>query len=257
MRVWIFFIFGLVLAAAVIDQQTKEEFKEFLHKYGKHYDHAAEYAKRLGIFAKNKLKNLEHNLKYANGTVGWKAGVTRFSDLTKEEFKKFFTGSQIDTNSTNVTPFNKFHGRSAKRGPIDWRDKGVVAPVRDQGQCGSCWSFATTAIVETCVGINTAQMYDASPYDLQDCFGQEPCKGASPNDALQYMQDLDHAVVTVALTTDCDGVSDQCWVVRNSWGTEWGESGYFRVARGIASMGLGPQGIYLATGCSVQAVSSQ
>ncbi|PRP78879.1 cathepsin L precursor [Planoprotostelium fungivorum] len=322
MRVFVFFLFGLVLTAALIDHQTKEEFEGFVLKYERRYIHAAEYAKRLGIFTVNKLKNIEHNLRYANGEVGWKAGVTQFSDLTVEEFKKLFTGAQSNLNST-VNPPSNSHKKSDKRGLVDWRRRGLVSTVKNQGQCGSCWSLAATAaVLETCVGISTKKMYNASAYYLQDCFGDARCSGSDVDVAMMYMhragvyltkdypravgecQSLnktmlwagdisygndeasvgtflqtgavvvridatplqsyksgvinaptakkhDHAVVVVALTTDCDGVSNQCWVIKNSWGTRWGERGFFRVARGIASMGLGPQGVTAVTDCTV------
>ncbi|PRP80660.1 hypothetical protein PROFUN_10715 [Planoprotostelium fungivorum] len=327
MRACLILLFGIAVSAALIDQQTKEEFELFLRKHGKHHNHPAEYAKRLSIFAKNRLRSVEHNLKYANGTVGWAAGITRFSDLTREEFKMLYTGSLPNFDSAHSTPFDEFHGKSAKRGTVDWRARGLVSTVKDQEQCGSCWSFATTAVVETCVGISTGQMYNASAYNLQDCAGHGWCQGLKPDVALKYVQkngvfltedypfaqgscqvkhtarlflnstvkgssedeletllqsgavgvliqadplqlyrggvitapiaySLDHAVVVVGLTTNCDGKSDQCWIVKNSWGTRWGERGYFRVARGIASMGLGPQGIFLPTGCSVQKTPS-
>lgn len=63
MRVFALFLIGLALSAALIDHETKEEFKEFLKKYGKHYDNPVEFAKRLAIFAKNRAEQIKHNLK--------------------------------------------------------------------------------------------------------------------------------------------------------------------------------------------------
>lgn len=63
MRVFILFLIGLTLSAALIDHETKEEFKDFLQKFGKHYDNPVEYAKRLAIYAKNKAERIAHNLK--------------------------------------------------------------------------------------------------------------------------------------------------------------------------------------------------
>ncbi|PRP80387.1 Clan CA, family C1, cathepsin L-like cysteine peptidase [Planoprotostelium fungivorum] len=65
-----------------------------------------------------------------------------------------------------------------------------------------------------------------------------------------YSSDQNHAVTAVALTTDCNGRAAQCWVVKNSWGSDWGEHGYLRVDKGKNSLGIGAELLDLATGCS-------
>ena len=68
---------------------------------------------------------------------------------------------------------------------IDWRLKGVVNNVRDQGQCGSCWSFSGTSAVETAVAIKTGKLYDLSEQQSVSCaglkYGNLGCNGGMYN----------------------------------------------------------------------------
>ncbi|PRP79583.1 cathepsin L precursor [Planoprotostelium fungivorum] len=301
-RVFFVFVIALALSAALIDQQTKEEFKDFLHKFKKEYRDPVEYAKRLAIFAKNRAAMIAHNHKFA--------------DETKEEFLKHLglpPGPAPNmTNHRAISAADYFRKRPVKRDLVDWRAAGKVSSVKDQGGCGSCWTFSASAVVETCVAIATNTVPDASEQQYQDCLESKQCSpgGGWPSGALQFtidqgqslLQDYpytksdgqchstdtklhvgsriggngegdlenmlqkgavsvcldasvlqsygggvidadsssetNHAVTVVALTNDCDGKADECWVVKNSWTNGWGEQGYFRVVKGKNSIGV-------------------
>jgi cathepsin L len=67
---------------------------------------------------------------------------------------------------------------------VDWRDAGVISPVKNQGNCGSCWAFATTETVESHVALSTGLLYSLSPQQLvacapndQHCGGVGGCMG--------------------------------------------------------------------------------
>lgn len=213
---------------------------------------------------------------------------------------------------------------------FDWRDYGVVGPVRNQGQCGSCWAFATTANAESVWAIYSGKLYDLSEQYLVDCAtGKEylnmGCQGGNMDSAFKYMiqnkqcseseypyvsgvtehkgpchtcdeitkfsscydvesgnqlaiksavlanpvvigieadtyyfqsysggiidgvlcgDTIDHAVEIVGFGVD-NGT--KYWSVRNSWGADWGENGYFRILRtdstddpGICGLALEP-----------------
>jgi cathepsin L len=77
---------------------------------------------------------------------------------------------------------------------VDWRDAGVVSPVKNQGHCGSCWAFATTATVESHVALETGLLFDLSPQQLvscapntDECGGHGGCMGSIPELAYDYL----------------------------------------------------------------------
>ena len=75
-------------------------------------------------------------------------GVNQFSDLTEDEFRSQFLGyKHIPAPRSDTTTTIK--RSKALPDAVDWRDKGVVTPVKNQGQCGSCWAFATTELIES------------------------------------------------------------------------------------------------------------
>lgn len=74
---------------------------------------------------------------------------------------------------------------------VDWRQLGVVSEVKNQGNCGSCWAFATTATVESHVAIATGMLFSLSPQQLvscsanpDDCGGTGGCEGSVPELAM-------------------------------------------------------------------------
>jgi len=78
---------------------------------------------------------------------------------------------------------------------VDWRETNVVSPVKDQGHCGSCWAFASTATIESHAAINSGQMKTLSTQQLVDCVanpyncgGQGGCSGAIAELAFSYVQ---------------------------------------------------------------------
>jgi len=315
MRVLFLVVIGLAVTAALIDHETKEEFKDFLSKFGKHYDNPIEFAKRQAIFAKNKLKRIAHNLKFAADQVGWEEEVNEFSDMTAEEFLKHLGYVPDPRNGTDdgAIPASVYYSGQNKRfGQIDWRSRGKVGAVKNQGGCGSCWTFSAVAVIESCVAISSnSGPPDLSEQQFQDCLHSKVCSpgGGWPANAIDNAKnglateaeypyvtrngnchagsraatvgsrisgkgegDLErllssgvvsvaldastlqgyrsgvidaassgatnHAVTVVALSTDCAGRSQECWVVKNSWGAGWGEKGYFRVVKGKNSIGV-------------------
>merc|ERR1719498_1456790 len=81
--------------------------------------------------------------------------------------------------------------------PIDWRKKGGVTPVKNQGQCGSCWSFSTTGAMEGAHFVATGNLLSLSESNLVDCsWLNHGCNGGLMDLAFQYAES--HALETEA-----------------------------------------------------------
>lgn len=163
-----------------------EKFDEWMVTHDKKYFDKNEYNMRLQIFIDNLLYIEEKNMK----GLSYELGLNAFSDLTFEEFKSTY----LITTPQNCSATNK------KRRPlegvdlpvsIDWRTKGVITPVKNQGSCGSCWTFSTTGCLEAHHAIRTGKLISLSEQQLVDCaqaFKNHGCKGGLPSQAFEYIR---------------------------------------------------------------------
>jgi cathepsin L len=123
----------------------------------------------------------------------YKLGITVFADMTAEEFKSRILMPDLPARTyadSLVIPEGRFAASSLEE--IDWTAKGAVSAVKNQGQCGSCWSFSTTGALESSYFLEHKQMMSFSEQQLVDCcgakgFGCQGCSGAWPEDAMNYV----------------------------------------------------------------------
>jgi len=177
---------AIAAAASAVSAMTFDAdlhlFREFKLKHSKVYENDEHEMAKFRAFKENLAIINEHNL---NSDVhGFTLGINEFADMTNEEYKDFLLGSGTqpsrDGNATFMAPI----GFKAPA-EVDWRSQGYVTPVKNQGQCGSCWAFSTVASVEgqyfrkyNGKGIDKVQSF--SEQELVDCStseGNHGCNG--------------------------------------------------------------------------------
>jgi cathepsin F len=293
-----------------------EEFVKFTRENNKHYSSVNEYITRYNIFKKNleRVKTMTLTRETSH-TVG----ITKFMDMTLQEFRRIYLNLKIDpSHFSNSSRRNNLKFLTDAPDALDWREKGAVGAVKDQGQCGSCWAFSTVGNLEGLNVIKSGKMVQFSEQQLVDCDKKDSgCDGGLMENAFDYLKqaggieqqsdypyhakretchfnstevvlkvtgsvikaDMDEnemkdmlantGPLAIALNADIlmlynDGVIEasaaDCdpaglnhgvtlvgygsedgkdyWIVKNSWGANWGEKGYFRMARGKGTCGI-------------------
>merc|ERR1711871_1814187 len=167
---------------------TKTKWKAWKSKFGKVYKTLEEEAKAMSTFAANDAFVIQHNKEGHSYTVGH----NEFSDLTSAEFKEKMTGYKTKDaylrRKKNVD--HSLHAKFASApSSIDWSQKGAVTPIKNQGQCGSCWAFSTTGSTEGAYAIATGKLVSLSEQDLVDCDKVDHgCQGGLMDNAFGFIQ---------------------------------------------------------------------
>jgi len=167
--------------------EVTQAFNSFCAKFGKNYATKEEYNVRLEQFKSTYHTIMNHNM-MNSATDGFTMTINKFADMTPTEFKKMMGYRAADhkqSNDATVLPTDNLPDS------VDWRTKGAVTPVKNQGQCGSCWSFSTTGSVEGANFIKTGKLVSLSEQQLVDCsssFGNQGCNGGLMDDAFQYIE---------------------------------------------------------------------
>jgi len=151
-------------------------FSEWARVHGKTYASKEEVVLRRSIYAATVARVQAHN---ADSTQTWTQAVNKFSDLTPEEFKSLYTGGyrarEKRSQNVNLTLLHK----TALPSSVDWNAAGAVTPVKNQGQCGSCWAFSTTGATESAAYVSSKKLISISEQQLVDCSGAEGNQGCN------------------------------------------------------------------------------
>ncbi|KAG9328371.1 hypothetical protein JZ751_021960 [Albula glossodonta] len=132
--------------------KEEHEFKTWMYKYNRAYE-LEEYYRRLQIFTENKRKIDHHNA----GNRTFTMGLNEFSAMTFAEFRRSFL--LTEPQNCSATKGGHISGNGLYPDSVDWRKKGnYVTPVKNQGPCGSCWTFSTTGCLESVTAIATGNL---------------------------------------------------------------------------------------------------
>eukprot|EP01017_Pseudomicrothorax_dubius_P027595 TRINITY_DN3203_c0_g2_i2.p1 TRINITY_DN3203_c0_g2~~TRINITY_DN3203_c0_g2_i2.p1 ORF type:complete len:248 (+),score=52.97 TRINITY_DN3203_c0_g2_i2:43-786(+) len=157
-------------------------FEKWTTKYNKIYLTAAEAAHRLRVF-KNNLLLIK---KITDEGHPYRVSVNKFADLTQEEFAAQYLGAKMPRKEQTKAFYLDITNLPDS---VDWRNNNAVTPVKDQGQCGSCWAFSATGALEGILAVKTGTLYSFSEQQLVDCsgtFGNEGCNGGLMTQAFEY-----------------------------------------------------------------------
>ena len=130
------------------------------------YDTWEEFYSRLDIFNSN----------FEKSKAPHKTQMNQFADLEESEFLSTYTGYKGERKSKR----NEVHFEPSNASTVDWRTKGAVTPVKNQGQCGSCWAFSTTGSLEGAYYLKHNVLKSFSEQELVDCstsYGNQGCNG--------------------------------------------------------------------------------
>jgi len=174
--------------------EYESKFASFVKKYNKKYENALEWAGRYETF-KNNLDDIYTHNTYGNST--YTKGITQFADQSAEEWINNHQARgclhQMKQNKLQKLK-NKFKTKklnTASCTSIDWVTEGAVTPVKNQGQCGSCWSFSTTGAIEGRCKIAKGLLHSLSEQQLVDCagtYGNNGCNGGLMDLGFEYVQ---------------------------------------------------------------------
>ena len=141
------------------------------------------------IWEENLKKINQHNIEFDQGQHTYTTRMNKFGDMSHEEFvhkmnrykmRKPENIRQMELDKNIEIPDS-----------IDWRKDGYVTPIKDQGQCGSCWAFSAVASLEGQHFKSTRELVSLSEQNLVDCsrnFGNEGCNGGLMDQAFEYIK---------------------------------------------------------------------
>ncbi|XP_041501043.1 procathepsin L [Microtus oregoni] len=269
---------------------------------------------RRAVWEKNMQMIELHNGEYSEGKHGFTMEMNAFGDMTNEEFRQLVNGYKHQRHRKGKVFQEPLMLQIPKS--VDWREKGCVTPVKNQGQCGSCWAFSASGALEGQMFLKTGKLVSLSEQNLVDCSraeGNQGCNGGLMDYAFQYImnnkgldseesypyeakegpckyrsefavandtgyvdipqqekalmkavatvgpiavamdashpsfqfyrsgiyyepdcssKDLDHGVLVVGYGFEgTDSAKNKFWIVKNSWGPEWGMEGFVHIAK--------------------------
>ncbi|XP_038633549.1 procathepsin L-like isoform X2 [Scyliorhinus canicula] len=316
----------VVASGHTFDSKLDEDWKSWKSQNEKQYTEEEETYRRK-IWEDTVRYIEQHNLEYSMGKHTFTVGMNQFGDLTTKEFNERmnrFLPTEADNRAEEFetdefdedeeSDDDEEGGDNVTSVLVDWRVKGYVTPVKDEGRCGSCWAFSTTGAIEGQLFHATKKLIPLSEQNLVDCsgiYGNNGCAGGSMTNAFEYvmrnegintaadypytatdgkcnfsnkkrvatirhyirvrrsskhLKEAVRRIGPIAVAIDSSGIRFQLykdgiyanpncnnyepnhealvvgygrerrskyWLVKNSWGTGWGEKGYIKMVKGV------------------------
>jgi C1A family cysteine protease len=170
----------------------KSEWDSWKSTFAKTYESVEEEYKRFGLFVESLQKVATMN---SNGMDTARYRPNQFSDLSGDEFASYAHG--YNGKRERLPILNRLKPKLGNDGAnpasIDWTTQGVVTPVKNQGNCGSCWAFSATGSTECRYAISTGKLNSLSEQQLVDCtrgipYGNLGCSGGEMDSAFKYIE---------------------------------------------------------------------
>ena len=170
-------------AAANAATEMEAAFMAYISDFGKNYSSMHEFNLRFEQFVRNYSHIITHNAEDHQFTLG----LNQFSDWTQEEYLKML--SPLPAHESDLVYYNATNDSNAVANAVNWVTAGAVNPIKDQGSCGSCWTFSTMASMESAHKIKSGKLLSLSEQQLVDCATQQShgCNGGSVDDAFAYL----------------------------------------------------------------------
>ncbi|XP_068518939.1 cathepsin S isoform X1 [Anas acuta] len=159
--------------------------------HGKEYRHQKEEGERRVTWERNLRLVTLHNLEHSLGLHSYQLGMNHLADMTSEEVSALLTGLKVPHGHNRSSMYQPQLGGSIPD-TMDWREKGCVTEVKNQGACGSCWAFSAVGALEAQVKLKTGKLVSLSAQNLVDCsmmYGNKGCSGGFMTRAFQYIID--------------------------------------------------------------------
>jgi len=174
----------------------EDQWTNFKEEHGKVYADAAEELMRKQIFSENLRKIEVHNNLYAKGLKSYTLGINKYADMENSEFVKQMNGYKKGKTDTAIPRVTYLSPNTDINLPdtVDWRNKNYVTPIKDQGQCGSCWAFSAVGSLEGQHFRKTHNLVSLSEQNLVDCstkYGNYGCEGGWMDYGFQYIKEND------------------------------------------------------------------
>jgi len=179
----------------LLENLHEYSFDSFLKDFGKEYPEGKEFQLRKTLFETRVASFVKHNAEGHSHTLG----VNQFADMSDNEMQQMKGYNKAAAFSLKATAGEAKPWKSkgiAIADSLDWRTKGAVSPVKNQGGCGSCWAFGSAENIESRVFLKTGRMPILSEQQLVDCApnpnncgGNGGCLGSIPELAYDWVKD--------------------------------------------------------------------